>query len=407
MTRRLLARQALEDAQKAKQFAEKFIRETSAESGRHGPGNLWGISGSDAGGTGTGGGDSVLGRHSKGRFLWSDRSRFAATASANRSPVDVSGGLMPVSSTLTPPPPSLYFQEEARGGPMSASPTWLAPEIDMSAAGKDRHAYVKVRFRVRCMAGFGETLWISGNHPALGGWSPAQATQLKTSASLFPIWTATVELPLGADTFWRETPVTYRYLRRSKTGGEERWEDSIPARVCPIPEETWLMQSGVVDLGDGEGGGGRAEVEVTIEDGSFNELSPRAEAAVLQGGGSRAVLPDAGAVTQEGGGGKPAARGVEAVDSSALGMSGAAVGGELVAVKDRVETRGTCAVTFQVGPLRRVCVCVHRRVCVCVRVRVRACVPCKCIRVCKRVHVWKRVHTYACDVAGNGQHQLR
>ena len=158
MTRRLLARQALEDAQKAKQFAEKFIRETSAESGRHGPGNLWGISGSDAGGTGTGGGDSVLGRHSKGRFLWSDRSRFAATASANRSPVDVSGGLMPVSSTLTPPPPSLYFQEEARGGPMSASPTWLAPEIDMSAAGKDRHAYVKVRFRVRCMAGFGETL---------------------------------------------------------------------------------------------------------------------------------------------------------------------------------------------------------------------------------------------------------
>ena len=69
MTGRLLARQALEDAQKAKQFAEKFIRETSAESGRHGPGNLWGPSGSDAGGTGTGGGDSVLGQWHRLRYL--------------------------------------------------------------------------------------------------------------------------------------------------------------------------------------------------------------------------------------------------------------------------------------------------------------------------------------------------
>jgi len=150
------------------------------------------------------------------------------------------------------------------------------------------------------MAGFGETLWLTGNHPAIGGWAPSQASQviyflpcprsiifypaiggwapsqasqviyflpcrrsfifypvagnlflpllttlwltgdhpslppqLKTSASLFPVWTVVLELPLGADEFWRETPITYKYFLCAKAGGTVRWEDSIPER-CTI-----------------------------------------------------------------------------------------------------------------------------------------------------------------------------
>ncbi len=49
----------------------------------------------------------------------------------------------------------------------------------------------------------GELVVITGGHPALGNWNPAQGIALRTSSSLFPSWGGRVRLPAGARVEWK------------------------------------------------------------------------------------------------------------------------------------------------------------------------------------------------------------
>ena len=70
----------------------------------------------------------------------------------------------------------------------------------------------------------------------------------------------------------RQTPVTYKYFLREKTGGHVRWEDAIPERLLPVHEQG-AAAPGVGSRGAGDGGAagaGKVE-EIVVEDGTFNE----------------------------------------------------------------------------------------------------------------------------------------
>ncbi len=70
---------------------------------------------------------------------------------------------------------------------------------------------------------FGQNVFVVGNTPALGNWSPAAAVPL--SSATYPVWRATVTLPPG-------TTVEYKYIK--KYNGEVVWE-SDPNRVRTTP----------------------------------------------------------------------------------------------------------------------------------------------------------------------------
>lgn len=70
---------------------------------------------------------------------------------------------------------------------------------------------------------FGQNVFVVGNTPALGNWSPAAAVPL--SAATYPVWRATVNLPPG-------TTVEYKYVK--KYGDQVVWE-SDPNRVRTTP----------------------------------------------------------------------------------------------------------------------------------------------------------------------------
>ncbi|GHE97944.1 CBM20 domain-containing protein [Streptomyces fumanus] len=71
----------------------------------------------------------------------------------------------------------------------------------------------------------GETLLVTGDVPQLGSWDPAKAVPLGTTASSYPNWSTSVQLPVG-------TTVQYKYLKRSPTG-TVTWE-SIPNRTLTV-----------------------------------------------------------------------------------------------------------------------------------------------------------------------------
>ncbi|GGW59535.1 hypothetical protein GCM10010503_40900 [Streptomyces lucensis JCM 4490] len=74
----------------------------------------------------------------------------------------------------------------------------------------------------------GETLLVSGSAPQLGAWDPAKAVPLGTTASAYPHWSTSVQLPVGAS-------VQYKYIKRSPTG-TLTWE-SIPNRTLTVSQD--------------------------------------------------------------------------------------------------------------------------------------------------------------------------
>jgi 4-alpha-glucanotransferase len=73
-------------------------------------------------------------------------------------------------------------------------------------------AFMKLTFRLRYRSQFGQSLWLAGSHPALGGGTIEKAIPLVYLNE--EIWQATVELP--PDTASR--PITYDYILRNADG---------------------------------------------------------------------------------------------------------------------------------------------------------------------------------------------
>jgi tetratricopeptide (TPR) repeat protein len=71
------------------------------------------------------------------------------------------------------------------------------PALDaLAGVGEAGGKEVTVRMKLRFEADYGETVWLSGNVAALGGWQPGKGVQLRTSSETFPLWQATVAIPL-------------------------------------------------------------------------------------------------------------------------------------------------------------------------------------------------------------------
>ncbi len=170
--------EALADAQKAKMLAEKYFSSSNAsrrpsppaaaDGGTGGGGGgggvkAWGVS--SAGGGGEGGGGGLVGG------LWSDRSKYAATILRTDSAIFKDKQR----SVLTPTPPPVFHSIGPETGGGGGGSLALRPETLMREhLEPDVLKFLRVKVRVRCMAGFGETLWLTGNHPAIGGWAPSQ-----------------------------------------------------------------------------------------------------------------------------------------------------------------------------------------------------------------------------------------
>jgi hypothetical protein len=92
-----------------------------------------------------------------------------------------------------------------------------------AAAAQD----VSVAFGVQATTE-GDTLLVSGSAPQLGAWDPARAVPLGTTASSYPHWSASVQLPVGLT-------VRYKYIKRSPTG-VLTWE-SIPNRGLTVSRD--------------------------------------------------------------------------------------------------------------------------------------------------------------------------
>ncbi|MEU9508347.1 carbohydrate-binding module family 20 domain-containing protein [Micromonospora sp. NPDC048170] len=71
-----------------------------------------------------------------------------------------------------------------------------------------------VSFGVNATTSWGQNIHVAGDHPALGGWDPAQAPLL--SSASYPVWRLTVALPAG-------TSISYKYIRKD-ANGNVTWE---------------------------------------------------------------------------------------------------------------------------------------------------------------------------------------
>ena len=72
--------------------------------------------------------------------------------------------------------------------------------------------FMKLIFRLRYRSQFGQSLWLAGNHPSLGGGTIEKAIPLIYLNE--EVWQATVEVPLDAT----GCPITYDYILRNADG---------------------------------------------------------------------------------------------------------------------------------------------------------------------------------------------
>lgn len=77
----------------------------------------------------------------------------------------------------------------------------------------------EVTFQVVVNTNYGEEVFVSGSHPALGSWVPTRAIKLSTTRDLYPQWVAKVRLPLD-DVGTRTT--LYKYLIKA-SGEHYNW----------------------------------------------------------------------------------------------------------------------------------------------------------------------------------------
>ena len=73
----------------------------------------------------------------------------------------------------------------------------------------------------------GDRLFLTGNHPRLGSWSPEHGLELTTTASTFPSWLGRIELPAGY-------PLEFK-LVTLRADGSPQWEAG-PNRIHRISE---------------------------------------------------------------------------------------------------------------------------------------------------------------------------
>ncbi len=110
------------------------------------------------------------------------------------------------------------------GGTFTASVparTALALHVDAMAGGGTG---ATVDVAVHATTTWGQNIRVVGDHPALGGWSPASGVAL--SAATYPVWRAQVALPAG-------TRVEYKYVR-IEPDGRVTWESGAN-RVATVP----------------------------------------------------------------------------------------------------------------------------------------------------------------------------
>jgi trehalose 6-phosphate synthase/phosphatase len=89
----------------------------------------------------------------------------------------------------------------------------------LTKKNKKMNEYCTITFQVTCPAEPGETLYLSGDHGALGGYVPEHAREMFTTAELYPVWKVKVLLPRGIK-------LVYNYLK--KEGGElSEWEFAV------------------------------------------------------------------------------------------------------------------------------------------------------------------------------------
>ncbi|HEY9368099.1 carbohydrate-binding module family 20 domain-containing protein [Streptomyces sp.] len=79
-------------------------------------------------------------------------------------------------------------------------------------------------FQVTATTAMGQNIYVTGNRPELGAWSPAAALTLDPSA--YPVWKLTLSLPAG-------TAFEYKYLRKDGAGNVT-WESGAN-RVATVP----------------------------------------------------------------------------------------------------------------------------------------------------------------------------
>jgi alpha-amylase len=83
----------------------------------------------------------------------------------------------------------------------------------------------------------GQEVYVVGDIPVLGGWNTSQAIHLTTTASTFPVWTVTANLPAN-------TPIQYKYIIKDGSGNVT-WENganrtyTTPASGSATLNDSW------------------------------------------------------------------------------------------------------------------------------------------------------------------------
>lgn len=75
----------------------------------------------------------------------------------------------------------------------------------------------RVTFRANATTSFGQSVYVTGNIAALGGWDPGLAVPVNTETDLYPIWRNAVNLPAA-------TAIQYKYIRKN-TDDSITWEN--------------------------------------------------------------------------------------------------------------------------------------------------------------------------------------
>lgn len=88
-----------------------------------------------------------------------------------------------------------------------------------------------VTFRVRVETNFGDDVYVVGPGDLLGEWTPKQGVPLRTHEEAYPVWFATIQMPLDIRKS-RDIEMEYKFVIQ-RAGGWAEWEEG-PNRVLPL-----------------------------------------------------------------------------------------------------------------------------------------------------------------------------
>jgi hypothetical protein len=102
---------------------------------------------------------------------------------------------------------------QALGGDKGGFKGWRKLERAKTAPPAEPEKMVMMTLRVKATLDYGETLWVTGNHPVLGGWVSSGAVQMLTRNSTYPVWTGEFRLPVVM-----RNDLRYKYVIRPAEG---------------------------------------------------------------------------------------------------------------------------------------------------------------------------------------------